>query len=76
MEYTVRQIKERVSQFGEAMLVMKSDREYTVHGKQNIQYHKPEQGEIRVEGMNESGEYIIAVLPVDEIEHVYTHREI
>lgn len=79
MAYSVSQLKDKISRFGEVFLVLESGKEYEVHGTESIDFinqaTQRKTTEIRVEGMR-NGEYIIAEFPLDSVEHVYTHREV
>lgn len=81
--YTKDMIKDKIERFGEVFVVLDSDREYEVHGSESIEFKdsgsnlpsKRKFTEIRFEGMRD-GEFVIAEVPLDSVEHVYTHREV
>jgi len=79
MAYSVSQIKDKISRFGEVFLVLDSGEQYEVHGLESIEFINQATSrkttEVRVEGMRDT-EYIIAEFPLETIEHVYTHREV
>lgn len=74
MHYDKQRFEQAVSQFGETFFVLDSDREYIVHGTEGYEYVDGDDI-VRVEGMQD-GEYVVAVFPLDAIEHHYTHKEI
>lgn len=74
MKYDKGRFEAAVSQFGEVFFVLDSDREYIVHGSEGYEFVKNGSA-VRVEGM-QGGEYVVAVFPLDAIEHHYTHKEV
>lgn len=77
VDYTKTALQDKVGRFGEVFIVLDSDREYQCHGTEQLQFvqsHSAE--EVRLEGFDGDGEWVIAEFPLDAIEHVYTHREI
>jgi hypothetical protein len=85
MEYTLDDIREKASYYGEFMLVLESDREYDFHnftttfGDEEETPPALREDEIRVEGLLEGEddhvEDAVVDIPVERIEHVYAHRE-
>lgn len=76
MEYTKSAIDAIVSRLGEVFLVLDSGEEYELHGKRSYEYTKIAGTDcLTVEGMR-GDEYIIAEIPLDSIEHHYTHKEV
>ena len=77
--YTKTALQDKVGRFGEVFIVLDSDREYQCHGTEQLQFVQSQNGaaeEVRLEGFDGDGEWVIAEFPLDAIEHVYTHREI
>lgn len=56
---------------GEIMVVLDSDREYTLH-THDTQFTD---GEVMSEGMTDGGEYQCVTFPASAVEHYYTHME-
>ncbi len=79
VEYTLEEIREKASYYGEFMLVLESDREYDYHnftvtfGDESDE-EALRNNELRIEGMKD-GEYLCVDIPVERVEHVYAHRE-
>lgn len=74
MEYTKARFEAAVSQFGEVFFVLDSDREYIVHGTEGYDFINNGQS-VRVEG-KQGDEWVVAIFDLDDIEHIYTHKEI
>lgn len=76
MEYRREHLDDAVQRFGEAFVVLDSDREYVIHGTEGYEYKARVGGTfVRVEGLRDD-EWVKAEFPLDAIEHVYTHREV
>lgn len=84
MQYTVELFEDTVSRFGEAMVVLDSDREYMIHGTEGFTFRHPDDPSVptqpdsvvvRAEGIDES-EYKVVEFPLDSVEHIYTHKEL
>ena len=72
--YSKSRFESVVRQFGEVFFVLDSDREYIVHGDEGYEFVESEKA-VRVKGLQD-GELVVAVFPLDSIEHHYTHKEI
>jgi len=82
--YTLDEIREKATHFGEFMLVLESDREYDFHNF-TVTFGDQEdadalaENEFRVEGLHTDGdgetEHLVVDVPVGRVEHVYAHRE-
>jgi len=65
-------VENALSNAGELMVVLESDREYDLHPHDtNI-----EDGFVKTEGINEEGEYLEVTFPIERIEHYKLHREV
>jgi hypothetical protein len=82
--YTLDDIREKASYFGEFMLVLESDREYDFHNftvtfGDDEEAEALRENEFRVEGLHEDEdgetEHLVVDVPVGRVEHVYAHRE-
>lgn len=69
-EHTVSDVREKLEEAGELMVVLDSDREYELH------LHDTEFGDgtITTEGMI-NGEYRVVTFPASVVEHTYIHKE-
>lgn len=84
MGYTKEQIEAKRDHFGELMLVLESDREYDFHNftatfGDEVDDDSLRADEVRIEGLREEGgstEHIVVDIPLDSIEHIYSHREV
>lgn len=84
--YTFDDIKAKMGEFGEFMVVLESDREYDFHqltvtfGDEEDAPQSLRENEFRLEGLmeDEDGEIEDRVvdIPVGRVEHVYAHREL
>jgi hypothetical protein len=74
MDYNKARFEEAVEAFGEVFFVLDSDREYIVHGTEGYEFVQNGKA-VRVKGMQD-GELVVAVFPLDAIEHHYTHKEV
>lgn len=74
MKYDKGRFEAAVAKFGEVFFVLDSGREYIVHGGEGYEFVQNGDA-IRVEGMQD-GEYVVAVFPLDAIEHHYSHKEV
>jgi hypothetical protein len=62
-------------QEGEMMLVLDSDREYTIHPHDTEFHH--DRGTITTRGIEEGGhEYMKVHFPAEVVEHYYAHAEL
>lgn len=78
-EYTKEILQDKVERFGEVFIVLESDREYEVHGTEQLAFtHAGSNAfdEVRLEGTADDGTYQVVEFPISRIEHVYTHREL
>jgi hypothetical protein len=81
MQYTLEDVQQKVSRWGEVTLVLHSGETYQIHGSEQFRVTNDadddEETEIHVEGFDpECGEYIVAEFYPDAIEHVKTHKEV
>jgi len=65
-------LEHAVEKYGEVFVVLESDREYEIHGKEGYEL---QDGIIRIEGLHDD-EYLVVEFSVDTIEHIYTHKEV
>lgn len=69
--YDVDYLKTLLEQNGEMMVVLDSDREYTLH-THDTQFAD---GEVTSEGLTGDGEFQVVTFPASAVEHYYTHLE-
>ncbi|AGM11376.1 hypothetical protein M199_gp046 [Halogranum tailed virus 1] len=72
MTYTSEDIENLLTEMGELMIILESDREYDLHVHDTEFNH--DSGEIETEGML-NGEYVFAQFPAERVEHVRWHKE-
>lgn len=66
------ELKERLENCGELMIVLESGVEYDLHT--HTTKIDTEEDVIRTEGMKDD-EYVVVEIPVETVEHTYFHKE-
>lgn len=76
MQYTEELLKEYITRWGEVFVVLDSGEMYEVHGTERTEFSdRGNNTLVRVSGLR-GDEYVIAEFDLDDIEHVYTHKEV
>jgi hypothetical protein len=71
-EYKLSGIADALGEWGEVVVVLESGIEYELH-KQDTELYETS-GMVQTEGMRD-GEYQVVNIPVEAIEHTYTHKQ-
>lgn len=76
VEYTQEMFEELVLDYGEPFVVLESDRQYTVHGREGYEFiERGDEEFVKVEGLQDE-EWVVAEFPLDAVEHIHTHKEV
>jgi hypothetical protein len=73
MELTYSHFESLVEEFGELFIVLDSGEEYEIHGNRGFTVRGDH---IEIEGMKSDGEYGVVIFSLDDVEHVWSHREV
>lgn len=77
MKYDKGTFEAVVSRLGEVFFVLDSGEEFIVHGNEGYDFRDIGGSEyVRVSGIQDDGEFVVAEFPLSAIEHHYTHKEI
>lgn len=75
MSFTTAELFDVLREYGELMVVLESDREYTLH-PHDTEFDS-ESGMINTRGIPENGdEYQKVTFPAERVEHYYAHAEV
>jgi hypothetical protein len=73
MELTHEMFESLIEEMGELFIVLDSGEQYEIHGKRGYTVRGDN---IEIEGMKSDDEYGIIIFSLDDVEHVWSHREV
>ena len=76
MEYSLEDLEQDAQELGEIFLVTDGGFEHEIHGTNSYEVVDEDRGLVEVEGIDDEGELVMKRFSVDNVEYIYTHREV